>query len=185
MDTLTFNIMGTDLTYTIPEGVSNPPVFIIENNNLKLVSYGFLPSITQLSIVDNSLWLSYQWQYEEQETILSEVKMLLGIFEGDLTEDRQILYWINSVRRLIMNYCGIQTIPESLYYVWVELVSTKVQQNRQAFGIVNAMAQIASITDGSQTVAYASGGIRVSPVDENLLTGYDAQLQQYRRIVWQ
>lgn len=187
---LVFYIEGTNLYYSVPDGVVNAPVFEIVGTNLILTKRGFLASNAVLTLKeDGHIWLSYVWTDEIYSEIFEQVRMLLGTPPEEIIEDRLIIYWIYSVERLIKNYCNMShrdPIPEELFYVWVELVATKIQANRESFGIAPTVQSISSITDGSQSMgfAYAASTPTMSSTDQSLLTGYTEQLKRHRRLRW-
>lgn len=188
---LRFKIVGTDLTYTVPDGVTNPPVFSVSEGNLIVVSRGYFPKESVFSVnARGEFTIQYDLSaYSKAERDAFEaVRSLMGLVDSDLTLDSYILFYLMGVERFILNYCALKSMPPELYYVWVEMVAAKAQANRNGFAsFSNAVPT--TVKDGSQSVSYGSApaasvaGLSAAERDE-FLNGWGHQLRQFRRIKW-
>lgn len=185
-----FRIDGTDLYYTVPEGVVNPPVFSMRDGALMLVSRGFFPEEAIFHIERGQMIVTYDLSdYTPEElSVFKGVRRALGIQPNDLTLDSYILFYLKGVERFILNYCALGKVPEALWYVWVEMVSAKVQANKNGFAAFEN-ASPSTVKDGAQSVSYsnspsASVAGLSSEEREQFLNGWGHQLRQFRRFKW-
>jgi len=191
MALLRFAIKGTNLFYEVPEGVANPPVFDIEKGILRVLSYGFLPRESRFEIsASGQLTIYYDLgdYTEEEKWVYNQARRIMGLMDDNLLLDSYLLYYTKGIEQFIKNYCALKAVPQELRYVWVEMVASKAQANKNGFAsFENAIAK--TIKDGSQSVTYgecpaaATAGLSQAEVTE-FLNGWGHQLRQFRRFKW-
>ena len=109
----------------------------------------------------------------------SSIKNLLGLASPD---DEIIDYWIQSTSQYILNYCNLKELPIELHPILVEMTCLRIRYNTN--GIGTGVKNIASVSDGSQSVNYALAGQRSFSSDDDLLNQYKTQLNRFRRLKW-
>lgn len=191
VEQLSFHIVGTDLTYTVPSEVINPPVFSIVDGQLIVMSRGFFPEEAVFSIAkDGQFAIDYDFSaYTKQEIdAFYKIRELLRLSPNDLLLDSYILYYLKGVERFILNYCALRELPVELWYVLVEMATAKTEANKNGFASFSN-ATPTTVKDGSQSVTYSSAPSAslagISKVEqEEFLNGWGHQLRQFRRMKW-
>lgn len=191
MALLRFAIKGTNLFYEVPQGVANPPIFDTKNGVLRIVSYGFLPHESKFEISANGqLTIHYDLSgyTDEERWVYDRSRQIMGLMDDNLLLDSYLLYYVMGVEQFIKNYCALRAVPQELRYVWVEMVASKAQANKNGFASFdNAVAK--TIKDGSQSITYGEcpaaslAGLSQAEVTE-FLNGWGHQLRQFRRFKW-
>ena len=102
---------------------------------------------------------------------LMKLKALLGIPEGDTTQDIALQFLMEDVDETIRNYCNLKAVPAGLTSTSYRMAIDLYRYERP--GVGEAPARVSSISEG---VADAlSGGI---------LKDYQGQLNRYRKLGW-
>lgn len=110
---------------------------------------------------------------------VSSIQTLLGQASPD---EKVIEYWAASTKQYILNYCNLKELPEGLYPILVEMTCLRIRYNTN--GVGTGVKNIASVSDGSQSVSYALAGQRSFSSDDDLLNQYKTQLNRFRRLKW-
>lgn len=115
---------------------------------------------------------------------LGMIKMLLG---DNAPSDEFIAFYYDSTVALICSYCNIEKIPEGLEPTLIEIVAFRVKANSSGAqaSIGEGVKQVASVSDGNQSVSYAgsaSGGKQFVS-EEDIISAYSYILDRYRRMV--
>ncbi|MEY8321981.1 phage head-tail connector protein [Lachnospiraceae bacterium 46-61] len=110
---------------------------------------------------------------------LKTLKKLLGVKNDD--SDEVLLFTINSTIDMICNYCRLQSIPEKLdnvvLNIAMDLYRSRNFEQQQIEGTVK------SITEGDVSVAFdTTNCMNLSTSD--ILKNYKIQLDRYRRMGW-
>ena len=110
---------------------------------------------------------------------ISKVKILLGTASP---EEEVIQFWLDSTKEYILNYCNLEELPEELNHTLVEMTCLRIRYNQN--GIGTGLKNVASVSDGSQSVSYSYVRQKAPASDDDLLNGFKSQLNRFRRIKW-
>ena len=104
--------------------------------------------------------------------MLEKLKAALGIADD---EKDGILQWIiDTVSEMVLNYCNIEELPESLENIVVLMCVDKYRAEN--FG------RVKSLLEGDVSVGFSSGySVSENPAME-FLKGYRTQLDRFRRL---
>lgn len=111
--------------------------------------------------------------------LVQTVRMLLG---SASPSNEVVKFWVESTKSMILNYCNLETLPDELNTLVVEITTLRIQSNSQ--GVGKGTRVVASVTDGSQSVSYSNVGQKSITSDEDILNNYKAQLNRFRRLKW-
>lgn len=86
-------------------------------------------------------------------------------------EEPAALSYINQASASIKAYCNLVTIPDGLFYAWVEIASCLASSGG------GGSDSVASISEGDTSISYRS------PTEQSdILSGYKPLLNHYRRM---
>lgn len=110
---------------------------------------------------------------------IDSIKTLLGSASPN---EEVIMYWLQSTKQYILNYCNLNELPKELETILIEMTCLRIRYNTNGVGA--GVKNIASVNDGSQSVSYALAGQRSFSSDDDLLNQYKTQLNRFRRLKW-
>ncbi len=114
------------------------------------------------------------------ETNLNTLKMLLGI--ADSSKDGILIFVINKVTDMILNYCNIDYIPDRLNNV---LINMCVDMYRaESLGQEELQGPVKSITEGDISVSFGNASSVSDNPGMEFLKNYTAQLDRFRKVRW-
>ncbi len=110
--------------------------------------------------------------------MLEKLKAALGIADD---EKDGILQWIiDTVSEMVLNYCNIEELPESLENIVVLMCVDKYRAEN--FGNEDGGGRVKSLLEGDVSVGFSSGySVSENPAME-FLKGYRTQLDRFRRL---
>jgi hypothetical protein len=117
-------------------------------------------------------------------TDVETVKMLSGNPE---VSDDFVAFQLQSVEALLLSYCNVDSLPEGLRNVYLEIAAFKVKANTDGSKVVLGAGakNVASLGDGNQTVSFSAMG--ASAIDWNsdaaILGAYADILGRYRKMI--
>ena len=108
---------------------------------------------------------------------LMKLKALLGIPEGDTTQDIALQFLMEDVDETIRNYCNLKAVPAGLtstsYRMAIDLYERP--------GDGEAPARVSSISEGDTSTSFTSAADALSG---GILKDYQGQLNRYRKLGW-
>ena len=112
---------------------------------------------------------------------VDKLKPLLGITSDDTTEDTVLLFLLENVNEIILNYCNLKTLPDGLQFTAYRM-AIDLYRN-ESLGKQEADKPVSSISEGDTSVSF-SGSLYESSFTDSLLKKYEQQLAKYRRLEW-
>lgn len=125
---------------------------------------------------------------EQQQQILSDVKLLLGITTDE--KDALLTYHINSCVQKVLNYCNREDLPAALMTVIVEM-TVKAYNAWIAGGAgtgsgVVATGVVSSVSRGDFSVSYDNSSEAVEAAQSlssnDFINEYKLQLYQFKKV---
>ena len=117
-------------------------------------------------------------------TDIEMIRILTG--NNDISADF-ISFYLDSTEKFIKSYCNIETIPEGLKPTYLEITALRVKANTNGgqAALGEGVKAVASVTDGNQSVSYASGvaGSKSFISEEDIVASFGYILDRYRRLV--
>ena len=115
---------------------------------------------------------------------VSVLKMLCGIDAGDTSKDAVLGFMLDDVSEIICNYCNISRVPEGLKNTAYRMAA-ELYRNESLGGISTASTgPVTQITEGGDSVSFATTGGADSNYANSLIKAYEAQLKRFRRLAW-
>ena len=110
--------------------------------------------------------------------MLELLKQLLGVQNEEDKKDTILLFVLNKIENMILNYCNIEKVPKRLENVMLNMAVDLYRA--ESFGQEQAEGSVKSITEGDISVSFDSA------TSENLgfLNNYTTQLNRYRKLDW-
>ncbi len=114
----------------------------------------------------------------EKQNRLELLKQLLGVQNEEDKKDTILLFVLNKIENMILNYCNIEKVPKRLENVMLNMAVDLYRA--ESFGQEQAEGSVKSITEGDISVSFDSA------TSENLgfLNNYTTQLNRYRKLDW-
>lgn len=118
-------------------------------------------------------------------TDIETVKLLLG---NTAVSDDLVSFYLDSTAEFIKAYCNIPEIVPALKPTYLEITAMRVKANSTSDGkasINDGAKQVASLSDGNQSISYASGtaGSKQFISEEDFVSSYGYLLDRFRRLV--
>lgn len=110
---------------------------------------------------------------------LMKLKGVLGISEGDTTQDIALQFLMEDVDETIRNYCNLKTVPAGLSSTSYRMAMDLYRHERPGDG--DAPAQVSSISEGDTSTSFTSAADALSG---GILKDYQGQLNRYRKLGW-
>lgn len=117
---------------------------------------------------------------------LELVKTLTGL--TNLDSDIAAFY-LSLAEQFILDYCGIETLPNQLVAVKVQIAAKMIQENTSQSGTKGAAGEVkgaaSSLTDGNQSVSYQLGGEASASFTYNqasIVSAFGYMLNRYRKL---
>lgn len=115
---------------------------------------------------------------ETEFDYLSNVKLLLGISNGDTDEILQL--YISITRNEILNYCNISELPSALNYTLCQMVADLYRDNQKNNATQSVVGNVSSISEDGRSVSFTNGSeIRTAIEDKITRT---TELKRYRKL---
>lgn len=117
-------------------------------------------------------------------TDIEMIRILTG--NNDISADF-ISFYLDSTEKFIKSYCNISTIPEGLKPTYLEITALRVKANTNGgqAALGEGVKAVASVTDGNQSISYASGvtGSKSFIGEDDIIASYGYILDRYRCLV--
>lgn len=110
---------------------------------------------------------------------LMKLKALLGIPEGDKTQDIALQFLMEDVDETIRNYCNLKAVPAGLTSTSYRMAIDLYRYERPGDG--EAPARVSSISEGDTSTSFTSAADALSG---GILKDYQGQLNRYRKLRW-
>lgn len=123
---------------------------------------------------------------EQQQQILADVKLLLGITTDD--KDALLMYHIKSCIQKVLNYCNREDLPDALMTVIVEITvkAYNAWLTGGTGGGVVATGVVSSISRGDFSVSYDNSSEAVEAAQSlssnDFINEYKLQLYQFKKV---
>lgn len=108
-----------------------------------------------------------------------KLKRLLGIPEGDTSQDLPLEFIIDDVMETILNYCNLEELPAGLTNTAYRMAIDIYRYERP--GDPGAPVTVASISEGDTSTSFTSAA---DALNGDLLKDYQGQLNRYRKLRW-
>lgn len=117
---------------------------------------------------------------------MTDIELVRTITGNNEIDDAFISFYLQSSEEFIKAYCNINTIPAGLRTTYIEIAALKlnanVSGNKASLG--TGVKSVGSITDGNQSISYASGSASKSfTSDEDFALAFGNILDRYRKMV--
>lgn len=122
---------------------------------------------------------------EQQQQILSDVKLLLGITTDD--KDALLTYHIKSCVQKVLNYCNREDLPDALMPIIVEMTAKAYNAwLTGGTGGVVATGVVSSISRGDFSVSYDNSKEATEAAQSlsanDFINEYKLQLYQFKKV---
>ena len=114
---------------------------------------------------------------------LETIKALLGIDLEDKSQDTNLLFAMENVKSIILNYCNVSYLPEGLYTTACRMV-LDLYRNENYGQAEYTGSSVSAIKEGDISVNFAGGSYIDSAFSASLLKDYQSQLNCFRRLRW-
>lgn len=114
------------------------------------------------------------------DVMFKTLKVQLGVAEADKSIDVQIQFALDSAVETVLNYCGIEEIPEGLTISLIRMAMA-IYRNEQPGDSSNPQA-VKSISEGDTSTSFSD--IMTQSFRDSLLNNYKKQLNRYRKVVF-
>lgn len=108
-----------------------------------------------------------------------KLKRLLGIPEGDTSQDLSLEFIINDVTESILNYCNLEELPTGLTNTAYRMAIDLYRYDQP--GAPSVPVTVASISEGDTSTSFTS---TADALNGGLLKDYQGQLNRYRKLRW-
>lgn len=108
-----------------------------------------------------------------------KLKRLLGIPEGDTSQDLSLEFIIDDITETILNYCNLDELPTGLTNTAYRMAIDLYRYDRP--GDSGAPVTVASISEGDTATSFTSAA---EALNGGLLKDYQEQLNRYRKLRW-
>lgn len=108
-----------------------------------------------------------------------KLKRLLGIPEGETSQDASLEFIIDDVTETILNYCNLEELPVGLTSTAYRMAVDLYRYERP--GESGAPLAVASISEGDTSTGFTSAA---DALNGGLLKDYQGQLNRYRKLRW-
>lgn len=110
---------------------------------------------------------------------LRKLKGLLGVPEGDPSQDIPLQFILDDVEESIKNYCNLDAVPAGLANTAYRMAVDLYRYDRP--GREDVPVLVASISEGDTSTSFASAA---GALDGGILKDYRGQLNRYRKVAW-
>lgn len=108
-----------------------------------------------------------------------KLKGLLGIPEGDTSQDLSLEFIINDVSETILNYCNLEELSAGLTNTAYRMAIDLYRYDQP--GASGVPVTVASISEGDTSTSFTSAA---DALNGGLLKDYQGQLNRYRKLRW-
>ena len=118
---------------------------------------------------------------------MTDIEIVRTLTGNNAISDEFISFYLDSTEQFIKAYCNIDTIPAGLKSTYLEIASLRVKANSSgsSAALGAGIQQVASVSDGNQSVSYAAGssGSKQFVSEEDIVSAYGYILDRFRRLV--
>lgn len=118
---------------------------------------------------------------------MTDIEIIRTLTGNDSISDEFISFYLESTEQFIKSYCNIDSIPPALKPTYLEITAMRVKANSNgaSSALGEGVKSVASVSDGNQSVSYASGasGSKQFISEEDFVSAYGYILDRYRRLV--
>lgn len=115
---------------------------------------------------------------ETEFDYLSNVKLLLGISNGDTDEILQL--YISITTNEILNYCNISELPSALNYTLCQMVADAYRDNLKNNATQSVVGNVSSISEDGRSVSFTNGSEIKTAIDDRITR--ITELKRYRKL---
>lgn len=108
-----------------------------------------------------------------------KLKRLLGIPEGETSQDASLEFIIDDVTETILNYCNLEELPAGLINTAYRMAMDLYRYDRP--GDSDVPVTVAAISEGDTSTSFTSAA---DALNGGLLKDYQGQLNRYRKLRW-
>ena len=115
---------------------------------------------------------------ETEFDYLSNVKLLLGISNGDTDEILQL--YISITTNEILNYCNISELPSALNYTLCQMVADAYRDNLKNNSTQSVVGNVSNISEDGRSVSFTNGSEIKTAIDDRITR--TTELKRYRKL---
>ena len=108
---------------------------------------------------------------------LKKIKELLGVAEGDDSQNVSLQFVLDTVEETVLNYCNLDKLPNGLRNTCYRMAIDLYRYEKPSD--TGVPIRVASITEGDTTTSF---GMLGDVLKGTILKDYTRQLNRYRRI---
>lgn len=112
---------------------------------------------------------------------VEKLKPLLGIAVADTTQDANLLFILEDIEEIVLNYCNLSKLPAGLVHTGYRM-AVDLYRNENLGDDEAATGAVVDIEEGDTKVQFNKS------LDDSftgtLLKNYLPQLNRYRKLVW-
>lgn len=108
---------------------------------------------------------------------LKRLKGLLGIAEEDSTQDTALVFIMENITDIILNYCNLEELPEPLITTAYRMAIDLYRYEKPGEG--EGQVMVSSITEGDTATGFRSTD---EVLKESILKTYRTQLNRFRKL---
>lgn len=109
---------------------------------------------------------------------LEKLKALLGIPQEDNSKDTALVFVMDQVEEIILNYCCVAEVPRGLLHTAYRMAMDIYRA--ESVGEAEPVT-VTSITEGDTSTSFGRSGF-MQAIQGTILKDYKAQLNCYRRL---
>ena len=114
---------------------------------------------------------------------LLKFKPLLGIEITDDSQDTTLLFILEDVEQIILNYCNLRSLPDGLKTTAYRM-AMDLYRNENVGAAEYAGGGVSSLHEGDVSVSYKDSAYVDTGYRNTLLKNYEMQLSNFRRLKW-
>ena len=121
--------------------------------------------------------------------MLQQLKMLLGIASDDDSKDDLLIFILDTVTDMVLNYCDIEEVPDGLERIIVRMA--RDMYKLEGYGQADTGTGTGAVTQvkrGDTTVSYGSAGSTYNSATgaggADFINNYVKQLNAFRQVTF-
>lgn len=110
---------------------------------------------------------------------VGKLKGLLGIPEGDTSQDLSLEFIIDDVTETILSYCNLEALPTGLTNTAYRMAIDLYRYDRP--GVADIPQAVTAISEGDTSTSFTSAADALAG---GILKDYQGQLNRFRKLRW-